>query len=121
VLQQPAEGGEIEAPVERRERRRRRAPEREHSQSVDVGVDDVELARAVLHAGELKEVSQDRIDLAIAADGPGRDRDELRAGHRVAARKERDVVSAGDQLFGQPGHDSLGPAVAARWHRLVER
>ena len=43
------------------------------------------------------------------------------AGQRIAAREQRHVMTAGDELFGDQVDDELGPAIGPRRHPLVRR
>src|SRR5215210_4732216 len=44
---------------------------------------------------------------------------ETGSGQRVAARVERDIVTATDELVRQELDDELGPAIRGRWHTFV--
>src|ERR1700761_6270776 len=46
---------------------------------------------------------------------------ELRRRRRIATGKQRNLVAERDQLFGEPGHDSLGAAVKLRRNSFSQR
>src|SRR5262249_24222736 len=60
-------------------------------------------------------------DRTIEPQGPWPERLKLSGCVRVAARKERDVLSERDQLLDQPVHDTLGSTIEFRWDRLGQR
>ena len=46
---------------------------------------------------------------------------ELGRRARVAAGEQRDIVTEGHELLGEPGNDALGASVQFRWDRLGQR
>ena len=112
---------QVEPAVERHDRRRG-VPGQRQPEVVGVTVDDVEVAGALVDAEEHGEVERHGVDRPAAEAQTLRAAgNQARAGDRVPAGEERDVVSAGDQLLGQEGDHPFGPAVAARRDALVER
>src|SRR5512143_3839854 len=57
---------------------------------------------------------------ATGAQRDRRDRHQLRGGPGIAAREQRHLVSAADELLGEPGEHPLRAAVALRGHGLVQ-
>ena len=80
-------------------------------------VQDVEFVGALTYAVELEHVIGDGIaHIAVEAQCHGGTRHEFRAGHRVAARKQRHVVSEPHQLVCQIRNDPFGSAIEPRRH-----
>src|SRR4029077_10702090 len=87
----------------------------------DVAMDDVEVARMLEDAGQLQQMESQIVPgVAIEAQGAGRGGHELGLGPRVAAREERHVVPALDQLLREIADNPLRPSVESGRHPLVE-
>jgi hypothetical protein len=84
-------------------------------QPVYVAMDQVEVVDAFGHLSEQDRLGDRRVRPgATQAQAAGPCWHELRAGGRVAARKQRDLVSEFDQLVDQPGDDAFCPSVKMR-------
>ena len=108
------------------DRRRRQSRERERHRIVaGLVVDDVELARAFHSGGQVQHFvhlpGPHRFVVPVTERVGGVQR---RRRLRVAGGKQRHLVAAGDQPFGQAARSSSAPiptSVAARWWRPVRR
>ena len=84
-------------------------------------VDDVELVCPLRDLLDEQQMQRERIRALGQAQRPGHARHERGVGLRVAARKQRDVVTLTHELVGQRRDDALGSAVELRRHALRQR
>ena len=114
--------GQIEPAVQRGHERRRLAREQRERIIVEMKMQDVEIARALIDALQHHHVQ--RVGIAHRAVEPQRPRPhrfELRRGLRIAAGEQRDLVAERDQFLGEPRHDPFGSTIKLRRHRLRQR
>jgi len=123
---EPAEDGhelrQVQASVQRVDRRRpHQAPEGE-CQEVHVAVNDVEVGRPLEDLGKLDHVGHQRVAApAVQAQRALAGAHQGRGGARVPAGEERHPVAPADQFLGEPRHHPFGAAVERRGDTLVER
>jgi hypothetical protein len=97
-------------------------PEQRKVKLVDVEVEDVELIRHLAHAVEHQHVIRDGIPhVGVEAQRDRHATHQVRAGNRIAAGKQRDVVTLPDQFVGKIGNDTLATTIQPRRHALHER
>ena len=82
----------------------------------------VELGRALIDPLQHQHVQRVRIaDRTVEPQRARPDGVEPRRRHRVAAGKQRDLMAERNQLFRQPRHHALGPAIKLRRDRFRQR
>jgi hypothetical protein len=114
--------GQIEPPVQSGHTREPIPTRQREMQIVDVEVDDIELAATMKYLFQQADVMRELIDTGLVeAQRTRDDRDQSRRRHRIAARKERHVVTLRHELFGEIRDDPLGPAVERGRNALVQR
>ena len=114
--------GQILSAVERGEGTLRHGAEQREVKLVDVEMENIELVGALPHPIEHKHVIGNGVaHVRVEPQRHGGARNEAGARYRVAACKQRHVVTEPDQLVGQIGHDPLRAAVKTRRHALHER
>ena len=96
--------------------------EKREMEEIDVKMENVELLRVLAylidHQHEVRNaVAHGRIE-AERASTTG---NQLGAGDRIPARKERHIVAKPDKFFGQIGNDPLSAAIETRRNTLNER
>ena len=114
--------GQIEPAVQRGHERRRLAREQRERIIVEMKMQDVEIARALIDALQHHHVQP--IGIAHRAVEPQRPRPrrfELGRGLRIARGKQRDLVAERDQFLGQPRHDPFGSTIELGRYRLRQR
>jgi hypothetical protein len=90
-------------------------------QQINVKMEDIEFVGPAPDLPQHREGASDMIANTGEPQALRRAGDQLRAGLRVRAGEQRDLMSLTDKLFGEPGHHTLGAAVKLRGHRLGER
>ena len=85
-------------------------------------VEDVELVRPAVQLVQHAEMGGEvRLQgVRVEPDGLVTDGYQPRLGPGVGAGEQHDVMPEIDQGVGKVGHDPLGAAVEAGWHRFVE-
>ena len=114
--------GHVEPPVQRRHDRRVRQRRQRQPDVVHVIVDDVEAPRERGDALDLRDVVRQGVDHdGIEAQRARSPRDETRPRDGIAAREERDLVAATEELFRQIADDAFGAAVEMGRNAFVQR
>jgi hypothetical protein len=91
-------------------------------QIVHMEVHDVELIHALEQLLELQDVMRELIHaLLIGSQRPAARRNELRRGHRIAARHERDVVTLPHEFLGEVRHDAFRTPITSGRYAFHER
>ena len=122
VLEQAVCPGQVQPPMERRDDGDRRRAREGQGPPLEVGVDDVEVGRAVEHL--LDGRGEPAACVALDARRPQRPvhgRDEPGRDLGVAAREDGHVVATSDELGRQLVDDPLRPAVGSGRHALERR
>ena len=113
---------QVLATVQRGDGAVRDRAEKREVKLVDVEVEDVELVRHLTHAVEHQHVIRDGIlYVGVEAQRHRHATHQVRAGNRIAAGKQRDVVTLPDQFVGKIGNDTLATTIQPWRHALHER
>ena len=89
---------------------------------VDVEMQNVEFVGALAHPIEHQHVVWNRVPhIGVEPERHGGTGHEVGGGYRVAARKQRHIVTQLDQFVGQIRDNSLGSAVQLRRHTFPQR
>ena len=105
----------VEPTVEGRDDRDRRDSGEQQVRPLKMGVDDVELVRAIQDGPHRREDVRERVSGVVGGAKRQRDGRDVPPGHPgVAAREGRDLVAATDQFLHQLVDDPFGAPVAER-------
>jgi hypothetical protein len=114
--------GKILSAVQRRERPRGLGPEHRKMHIIDMKVQDVEFVGSFTQLIEHHHLMRDRIaDRRVKPQRMGGAGHEFGSCNRIAAGKQRDLMTLRYQFLGQIGNHPLGTAIEARRHALEQR
>ncbi len=115
--------GVIEPSMRRRHHLGRNVLEqREMNEMAEMNMDDVELGGAAAHLLQHRQMGRRRRDQAgrVAAQGAFAHRHQPRAGLRIGAGEQGDLMAPAHQLLGQEGDDPFRTAISRRRHRFEQ-